>query len=150
MEGKYAVHHFTVSVRDIDTAASFYGVFGFRLALRWTAPDRSLSIAHLANGDGLILEMFQYADNQDRALPELEAGNNLRNLGVKHIAFRVPDVSAARAELLSMRCGGLTEIQHGRTGVEYFFISDPDGNWVEILQDYRSLDPEHPTILTGT
>ncbi|HSV66737.1 MAG TPA: VOC family protein [Mycobacteriales bacterium] len=139
MGQRFAVHHFTVSVRDVDDSTAFYGIFGFRLALRWDAPDNSLVIAHLADESGFILEMFSYHENGGLPRPELDIGNNLHELGVKHIALRVADVRAARAELLSIGHVELTEIQRGRTGVEYFFVSDPDGNWVEIVQDDRSL-----------
>jgi catechol 2,3-dioxygenase-like lactoylglutathione lyase family enzyme len=145
----FTLHHFTISVRNVDETARFYGIFGFKLVLRWSASDSSLVIAHLADEDGFILEIFQYRENGGMPRPELGAGNNLPSLGVKHVAFKVANVRATRTELLSIECGELTEIEHGRTGVEYFFVSDPDGNWVEILQDDRSLNSESPALLTG-
>ncbi len=144
---RYVLHHVTLSVRDIYKTADFYAVFGFKLVLRWVDSDDSLAIAHFARKDGFILEMFQYGRNGGRSRPELEVGNDLEDLGVKHIAFKVSDIRAARTELLAIECGELTEIQPGRTGVEYFFVADPDGNWVEILQDDRSLDSENPVAL---
>jgi len=27
------------------------------------------------------------------------------------------------------------EIKHGRTGIDYFFIKDPSGNFIEFVQD---------------
>lgn len=148
MKEPYAVHHVTLSVRDIDKSAQFYSIFGFKLVLRWIASDGSLIIAHFAREDGLLMEMFQYAENAEEPRLEPEVGNNLGRLGVKHIAFMASDVRAARAELLAVECGELTQIKLGRTGVEYFFVADPDGNWVEIVEDDRSLDSENPIVLT--
>lgn len=149
MRGKFKVHHFTISVRDIDDSSRFYTLFGFELALRWDALDGSLSIAHLADESGFILEMFQYNENATLPRPQIDIGNNLYDLGVKHFAFRVADVHAAWAELNSIEYIEITEIRQGRTGVEYFFASDPDGNWVEIVQDDRSLDSGNPVLVSG-
>lgn len=115
---------------------------------KWAARDGSLIIAHLSRAEGFILEMWQYAVNRKRPIAELAVGNDLELPGVKHIAFKVSDVRAAYAELLATERGELTKVQLGRTGVEYFFIADPDGNWVEIVQDDRRLDVENPVSLT--
>jgi glyoxylase I family protein len=138
----FALHHFTLSVRDIDRSVEFYRIFGFRHALRWTAPDGSLEIEHLVNGDGFIIELFQYRENSSRPSLELDTGNNLPDIGVKHVAFKVLDLAAAHADFKMVDNADTTEITEGRTGITYFFVSDPDGNWVEIVQDERSLTPE--------
>jgi catechol 2,3-dioxygenase-like lactoylglutathione lyase family enzyme len=62
----FGVHHFTLSVSDVDRSVAFYGTFGFRVALRWEAPDESLSIVHLTL-DGFVLELFGYAANAGAA-----------------------------------------------------------------------------------
>jgi glyoxylase I family protein len=134
-----SVHHVTLSVRDSGKSAEFYSLFGFKAALRWMAPDGSLIISHLLREDGFILELFRYAENADEPIIEACIGNDLERLGVKHLAFRVADLRTTYSELLTLKCGRLTEIQSGRTGIDYFFIADPDGNWVEIVEDSRSL-----------
>ncbi len=142
-----AAHHFALTVRDSEASAAFYAIFGFKVTLRWAAQDGSLVIVQLSRGDGFILEMFQYEANKERPPARLAIGNDLDEVGVKHIAFRVADVDAAHAELGATQCGELTGVQQGRTGIEYFFIADPDGNWVEIVQDDRRLDPGNPVSL---
>lgn len=144
MKTVFNPHHFALSVRSIEKSADFYSVFGFRLALRWTAEDASLIIAHLSRDDGFILELFQYESNRDLPASEPKIGNDLERVGVKHLAFRVKDLSSAATEFSEMNLGEMTDIQHGRTEIDYFFIADPDGNWVEVAQDGRSLDPAHP------
>ena len=136
----FTPHHWTLSVSSADASAAFYAAFGFRTALTWAAEDGSLTISHLARDDGFILELFEYAANRGRGPASLEPGNDLELRGVKHMAFRVPDLAETARAFRQMDCGMTTEIQHGRTGISYFFIADPDGNWVEIVQDDRTLD----------
>lgn len=142
-------HHCTLSVRDTEKSAGFYAIFGFKLAFRWTAEDASLVITHLTRDDGFILELFEYGSNRGLAPDRPQVGNDLERPGVKHIAFNVADLPVAAAELQKMDCGEMTEIQLGRTGIEYFFIADPDGNWVEVVQDDRSLDSGNPVFKHG-
>lgn len=147
MDMLFKPHHCALSVRDIDESAAFYDIFGFKLVLRWVARDCSLTIAHLSRDSEFILELFQYESNKGLDPIHPTVGNDLERLGVKHIAFNVADLSAAAAEFREMYFGEMTEIQHGRTGIDYFFVADPDGNWVEITQDDRTLSPDHPTFL---
>jgi len=139
MTTPYPMHHWTLSVSSTAASAAFYAVFGFEPAYRWEAPDGSLAITHLTRGDGLILELFEYAANRGRGPAELQPGNDLEQPGVKHVAFRVSDLTAAAASFRELDCGPLTDIEQGRTGISYFFVADPDGNWVEIVQDDRDL-----------
>ena len=107
--------------------------------------DVDLSIAHLARPDGLLLEVFRYRNAEAAAL-EVGAGNDMEQVGVKHVAFDVDDVAAVRSELVR-RGHEVTEIRRGRGGFDFCFVADPDGMWVEILQDasgalaHRSLHP---------
>lgn len=146
MEMSFKPHHFALSVRDVNRSIAFYGIFGFKLVLQWVALDDSLTISHLAIDD-FVLELFSYASNENGDSLRLAVGNDLERLGVKHLAFSVMDLVAAAAELSEMRCGEMTEIQRGRTGIDYFFIADPDGNWLEITQDDRDLSADHPIFL---
>jgi catechol 2,3-dioxygenase-like lactoylglutathione lyase family enzyme len=93
--------------------------------------------------------MFRYAINKDLSPMALAAGNDLEKLGVKHVAFSVSDINAAFEEFKAANCGEMTDIQHGRTGIDYFFIADPDGNWVEVVQDDRKLRPGNPVSTTS-
>lgn len=135
----FETHHFTLSVRNIETSTAFYALFGFRRVFEWVAEDDSLTIVHLSAGDGIILEMFQYSSNRGVLPSQPAVGNDLEALGVKHIAFSVTDLDATFQEMEARQCGQMTRIQHGRTEIDYFFIADPDGNWVEVVKDDRML-----------
>ena len=134
----FRAHHCTLSVADLDRSAAFYAVFGFRPAVRWQADDASLQIAHLVL-DGFILELFCYASNAHAATADGGIGNDLEIIGVKHVALSVRSLREARSHLVAhgIVAGSMTETTHGRTGIDYFFVRDPDGLWVEVVEDHR-------------
>ena len=104
---------------------------------RWDADDQSLSIVHLKSGM-VFLELFAFAKNRDAPMLNMEAGNDLSAIGVKHFGLHVPNV---RVCLQEMQTHGYivssVEAIRGRTGIDYFFVQDPDGMWIEIVQDER-------------
>lgn len=65
---------------------------------------------------------------------------DLPAIGAKHFGLKVDSIEAARDELAAK---GIVkpdiQITQGRTGPRYFFIEDPDGILVEILEDKRKL-----------
>ena len=136
----FAAHHCALSVADLAASVGFYELLGFRVGHRWAAGDGSLEIVHLVLG-GFVLELFAYADNAGAAPLELAVGNDLRALGVKHLALRVDSLEEARRELVARGVdpGAIGPDTPGRTGLDYFFVRDPDGIWVEVVRDERGL-----------
>lgn len=137
MSDIYTFHHVAISVRNLEDSQHFYEKLGFKQVHRWDADDHSLTIMHLKLGD-MVLELFAYASNKQAPALKLEVANNLPSLGVKHIGLHVKDVRAKFEEMkqAGYETGG-PEVVSGRTKVDYFFIKDPDGMWVEIVQDNR-------------
>jgi len=133
----FSVHHGTLSVADLDRSIAFYSHFGFEPVTRWAADDGSLQIVHLALG-GIILELFCYAANHGKDSGRYEVGNDLEQVGVKHLALQVSSLQTAKTLLADLDLPTGTEISHGRTGIDYFFVQDPDGLWLEIVEDHRS------------
>ena len=143
----FAGHHIAVSVRDLHRSMAFYQVLGFRLGLEWVDADGGLTITHMVHECGLLLEMFEYADNRELDPLSLPRGNDTHQLGVRHVGFRVDDLEQARRALLDAGYDELTDVKHGRTGIDYFFVKDPDGVWVELVEDRRELDADRPVRL---
>lgn len=137
-----SVHHVSLSVRDAEASMSFYAKFGFRPAVQWNSPSGDLVIHQLTSESGVMIELFEYLSNRDCAPLEATEGNDLERVGLKHFGLKVKDVLAVRAAALADSWGPIHDLKHARTGFDYFFIQDPDGNWVEIVQDERDLDPE--------
>jgi glyoxylase I family protein len=132
----FTFHHCTLSVADLKRSIAFYGIFGFESVAQWEADDGSLEISHLVL-DGFILELFCYPKNDGQSCRDYAVGNNLERIGVKHLALQVDSLRDAKEILAGFGSSAGTEIKRGRTGIDYFFVQDPDGLWLEIVEDHR-------------
>ena len=134
---KFRVHHITISVKNVAASEKFYEIFGFKRYHYWQAEDKSLEISHLRNTDNITLELFCYANFQ--AAPEFTktTKTDLPVIGNKHFALQVTSLFEAKMFLETQGITLETAITNGRTKVDYFFIKDPDGILLEIVQDDR-------------
>ncbi|WP_457638950.1 VOC family protein [Persephonella sp.] len=131
----YRVHHTAISVSNMEKTLQFYSRFGFVEVASYEDPDGNFSVKHLKLGD-FILEVFWFKElNKSKPLPLWE---DLKNSGYRHIALQVDNIYET---LDLLKAEGIaesqTEVQRGKTGILYFFIRDPDGNFVEIVEDKR-------------
>ena len=110
------VHHFAVIVSSEESTA-FYKKLGFREILR---KERRNDTVVLLSGYGIQLELFI-----DPRHPKREA---FGPLGLRHLALRVDKIEDTAEDL------GLTieTIMTDWVGVRFVFITDPDGNEVEL------------------
>jgi catechol 2,3-dioxygenase-like lactoylglutathione lyase family enzyme len=133
----YKPHHTAISVRNLSKSLKFYKTLGYKQVHRYDEEDGSMSIVHLKLGNS-FLEIFAYKNNENKKPVNYVYGNNLEDIGVKHIALSTDNIEAA---LENLKSNGLvdddTKITFGRTKISYFFIKDPDGVWVEIVKDDR-------------
>ena len=85
------VHHVAIAVDDLDTAVATYSrVFGARVELRARIADQGVDAVYLRVGDGRVELVTPLA--RDTPIGRVLAK---RGLGMHHVAFEVPDVSAA-------------------------------------------------------
>ena len=123
---KFKFAHNNFNVRDLSKSIEFYNeALGLSEVRRINSPDGSFTIVFLGDAAGSVhaLELTWIRD-WDRAY----------NLGDNefHLAFTVDDFDAAYARHKELGC-----ICFENTAMGIYFISDPDGYWIEIIPEKR-------------
>ncbi len=129
-------HHIALSVADLRRSITFYQQLEFAPVMHWQAEDDSLQIAHLKKGD-MLLELFCYRDPQQAPQSTQQLESDLKRIGTKHFGLRCANIREAKERLEEMGIAENIQITRGRTGIDYFFIRDPDDIFIEFVQDNR-------------
>lgn len=83
--------------------------------------------------DGPTLEIFQYDADHEHPMPLASRP------GLGHIAFAVEDVAAVKVAVLEAGGGAVGEVVGvkipGVGGIEFAYLTDPEGNIIEIQHD---------------
>ncbi len=130
----FNVNHIAISVTNMERSMEFYKKFGFKDFKSWKAEDESIKITMLKLNN-TVLEIFCY--KQYKNLPETakSTATDLPILGTKHFALGVEKIEEAKKFVLENKICESVDIKTGRLGKEYFFINDPDGILVEIIEN---------------
>ncbi|OYZ03372.1 MAG: lactoylglutathione lyase [Polaromonas sp. 28-63-22] len=121
--------HSMIRVQDLNHSLKFYAeCFGLHPAYRLDFPSFSLVYLRNAENDAEI----ELTWNKDRTEPYTHGD------GYGHVGVCVPDVAADRARLLALGYSPLDikefKADDGSLIARYFFIQDPDGYKVEVLE----------------
>ncbi|MBR2954386.1 MAG: VOC family protein [Clostridia bacterium] len=131
----YSVSHVALSVIDIRETIEFYKKFGFKVIKEWEATDHSIQIVHLKLNN-VVLELFCYKKHIDIPNHSKKLSSDLPVIGTKHFALGVKSIDIAHKDLIKK---GIIpsdlDITLGRLGKQYFFITDPNGILIEIIED---------------
>jgi len=111
----------------------FYRLFGFVEFNSWNAEDNSIQIKKLKL-DGMVLEIFKYQNYEEIPKTALDTVTDLPIVGTKHFALGVENIYEAKEFVINNNIKDIVEIKEGRLGKPYFWISDPDGILVEIIE----------------
>ena len=114
--------HNNLNVLDLDRSLAFYReALGLTEVRRKEAADGSFIIVFLSDG-GLTPHLLELTWLAGRTEPY--------NLGENefHLAFRVDDYESAHKKHAEMGC-----ICYENPSMGIYFISDPDGYWLEII-----------------
>ena len=124
MEIKSRFDHFNFNVLDLERSIRFYEkALGLKEVRRMEAPDGSFILVYMGEEKtGFLLELTWLRDRKEPYdLGEVEF----------HLCMRVPgDYDAVRAYHKQMDC-----VCYENTDMGLYFISDPDGYWIEILPE---------------
>ncbi len=118
---KFRFVHNNINVRELDKSLQFYKeALGLEEVRRITPEDGSFIIVYLGDGESSHQLELTWLRDWDRAY----------NLGDNefHLAFRTDDFEAAHRKHSEMGC-----ICYENTKMGIYFITDPDGYWLEVL-----------------
>lgn len=134
----FTFHHTAISVSDLERSLTFYSRLGFTRSFTWhSSVDAELTIVHMKLHDQ-FLELFCYAKCRETTV-HADLSEDLTHVGVRHFALQVPSIDQAKRYIEDAGLAADIQIREGRTGVRYFFITDPDHIFVEIIEDKREL-----------
>lgn len=118
---KFTFAHNNLNVLDLDKSLAFYReALGLEVAREKEASDHSFKLVYLS--DGVTPHQLELTWLRDRTEPYDLGDNEI------HLAFVVEDFDAAHALHEKMGC-----ICYENPGMGIYFISDPDGYWLEIV-----------------
>lgn len=132
---EFNFNHVAISVKDMKKSIEFYKKFGFKEYKAWEAEDESIKI-NMLKLNNIMLEMFCYKEYTK--LPETAkmTATDLPIIGTKHFALGVKDINEAKEFLIQNELvQDEIKITRGRLGKNYFFIKDPNGILVEIIEN---------------
>jgi catechol 2,3-dioxygenase-like lactoylglutathione lyase family enzyme len=117
------IDHVSVLITDVERSRRFYREL---LGLKEIAKPRTFDF---------VVLWFQLGDTQLHLLLKEQADT----LSARHFALRIADIQAARAHFAAhgVPMRETTPIP----GADRFFITDPDGNRIEIIQWLQPYDP---------
>jgi catechol 2,3-dioxygenase-like lactoylglutathione lyase family enzyme len=134
-EGRLRWDHIGISVRDLGVARDWWcRALNLELEYRVEPPGTDLRGVMLVHPTGFRIELLHRpgATASQSAAGPLEAA---AVLGLGHVCLRVEDVPAAYDALLERGATARKppSISPARPGALNAFVSDPDGNLIEIL-----------------
>lgn len=119
--------HAMVQVRQLDQAIAFYErALGLSLVDRHSYEGAEL--AYLRGAGGAELELLSERPWRFAAAPEA---------GRSHVAFTTTDLDAEHVRIgaLGISCGAISDyVANGRLQTRFFYLYDPEGNEIEILE----------------
>lgn len=130
----FNINHISISVINNKESIEFYKKFGFIEFKKWEAKDKSIKIDMLKLND-TVLEMFCYKEYTELPETAKSVTTDLPVIGTKHFALGVEDINRAKEFVIKNEIANDVEIKVGRLGKPYFFIKDPNGILVEIIEN---------------
>jgi len=118
---KFTIAHTNFNVIDLEKSVAFYKeALGLKEIMRKEASDGSFILVFM--GDGTTEHQVELTWLRDRKEPYDLSDNEI------HLAFVVDDFDAAYEHHKKMGC-----ICFENKSMGIYFISDPDGYWIEII-----------------
>ncbi len=127
-------NHIAISVTNAEESIEFYKKFGFEEFKSWKAEDESIKI-NMLKLNSIVLEIFCYKEYTKLPETAKTTATDLPVLGTKHFALGVENIEQAKEFVIKNEIANDIEIKVGRLGKPYFFIKDPNGILMEIIEE---------------
>ena len=128
------IAHIAVSISNIDRSLAFYRkYFGFRRIEEFKISPGDFRICILRK-DKITLELFEFKHRRSLPAYRKQLSSDLKTIGVKHFAFAERNITAAYNRFKKAKVKLATNIRVFEDGLRYFFIKDPDGILIEIME----------------
>jgi catechol 2,3-dioxygenase-like lactoylglutathione lyase family enzyme len=121
--------HLAFRVNDLQSSIDFYEKLGFPEFLRLTEEDGRPWIVYMRVTDEVYLELFPGGDGGRAGDPNIT--------GVNHLCLTTDDIEATAARLAAVGIPLVAPLDPKRRGVDGnrgAWITDPDGNRIEIME----------------
>ena len=120
-----------VAISNMNRSVEFYKRFGFENYKEYRDDNLEIKTLKLNN---MILEIFCYKKYDKMPENSKELSSDLKTIGTKHFALCVDSIEEGKKFVIENKIKDSVEILSGRLGKNYFFIKDPDGILVEIIE----------------
>lgn len=127
----FELAHVAISVKDINRSVDFYKKFGFEDYKNYKDDNVEITMLKLNN---MVLEIFCYEEYENIPEHAINLSLDLKTIGTKHIGIGVDNIENGIKFVKDNNLAENINICHGRLGKDYFFIKDPDGILVEIIE----------------
>ena len=139
----FYLDHVGITAVDFEKSVQFYRVLGFEPMKEWTDEGRGMKACMMKNPEGKCIELFHfdpYIPAPDTVGSHFERDGqaieeDLPQIGLKHLAFRVKDLDDVVEKLTAAGLCRQADIMPGGLGNRYMFIRDPNGVFVEFMEN---------------
>jgi len=135
MSSEFLLDHTAISVSSLKESINFYErIFGFKCIKKFYIETLNANACFLKINK-FILEVFEFINYNPLPNYRKTLIDDLKTIGVKHFAFKVDNIEKIYYSLKEKKVDFATDIRLGGSGLRYFFIKDPDGILVEIIEN---------------
>ena len=129
----FKMEHVAISAEYLEETLNFYHNFGFEIYKEYHDDSVDIIILKL---DNIFLEVFHYDDSHPLPEHATDLTKDLKTIGTKHFGLSVKNINEAKRWIEDKNLNNTEiEIHPGRLGRPYFFIEDPNGILVEIIEE---------------